>query len=252
MGLYMLIPITVDSPRILCMVLTLPSTWDNKTRAVHNTWGRRCDKTFYFYSPGPAPPSHIPPEYMVPLDFPEGRGTNLTLKVKAAFKWALTNHHTDIDWFLKADDDSYVIVENLKAYLKRFPPHRPHYVGKSSDKRSAREAFASGGPGYVLNKFAVKLMLHGEGQHPDACKPHLIEDPDVGECLRSFGVYVHDTIDNHGRQRQHHVDPILVLKDMEKDNKMVNYSSKIYWMQRNDFTFGTKYVSSNSNNIINY
>ncbi len=37
---------------------------------------------------------------------------------------------SDADWFLKADDDTYVIVENLKYLLRDYDPESPVYFGR--------------------------------------------------------------------------------------------------------------------------
>ena len=46
----------------------------------------------------------------------EGR-QGLWGKTKRALKWLYRNHYKEYDWFLKADDDTFVIVENLKSFL---------------------------------------------------------------------------------------------------------------------------------------
>ena len=49
----------------------------------------------------------------VALNLTEGRD-KLWAKTKAAFTYVYTRHREEADWFLKADDDTFVIVENLK------------------------------------------------------------------------------------------------------------------------------------------
>ncbi len=42
----------------------------------------------------------------------------------------LYSHHVDqFDWFLKADTDTYVVIDNLRSFLAQQSPDQPVYFG---------------------------------------------------------------------------------------------------------------------------
>ncbi len=76
----------------------------------------------------------------------EGRAF-LWEKTNEAFKWVYNHNFEDADWFLKADDDTYVIVENLRLLLSKHDPKDAIYFGCNFKKRYFKQGYMSGGAG---------------------------------------------------------------------------------------------------------
>lgn len=108
--------------RVLCWVMTGPKNLDTKAVHVRNTWGRRCNKLLFMSSEWN---SSFP---TIGLNVSEGR-EHLTGKTMQAFRYVYENHFDDADWFMKADDDTYVIVENLRYFVSSYNPEEPIYFG---------------------------------------------------------------------------------------------------------------------------
>jgi len=121
-------------PKIFCMILTHPSNLRTRAKAVLDAWARKCDKYKFI--------SVIPDEwlnitnvrisnqtklngfeldyenisYLQPVNYTIDRYNKLTDKMFQTFKY-LYKHYNDFDFYLKADDDTFVFVDNLRKFL---------------------------------------------------------------------------------------------------------------------------------------
>lgn len=193
-------------PRVLCWVMTQPKNYDTKAKAVNATWAPRCDGYFFFSSAGaaPTPPSGLP---IVAMKLIEDRD-NLWDKTQAAFIYIYEHHLKDFDFFLKADDDSYIVVENLRHFLRHTRPTNPVFAGRRF-RPYTKNGYMSGGGSYVLSRAAVQLLVELAFRTENTfCRKHGgAEDVNMGQCLENVGVGVLDSIDQHGRERFHPFDP---------------------------------------------
>ncbi|ROT83889.1 putative glycoprotein-N-acetylgalactosamine 3-beta-galactosyltransferase 1-like isoform X1 [Penaeus vannamei] len=112
--------------RVLCWVMTNPKNHEKKARHIKATWARRYKELG-----------------AVALEVGEGRD-HLWEKTKAAFVYVYNNHYKDADWFLKADDDTYVIVENLRYMLSPYDADDPMWFG-CRFKKYVKQGYMSGG-----------------------------------------------------------------------------------------------------------
>lgn len=117
-------PPSSSLPRILCLILTSPKNFLTRAQAVNDTWGPRCDG-YFFITEYPQENATIA-EFNITEQLPIAPIENLipgyehlTHKTRLAFLFAYDNYLNDFDWFVKADDDTYLFVDNLKAFLRK-------------------------------------------------------------------------------------------------------------------------------------
>ena len=141
------------------------------------------------------------------------------------------NYINDYDYFFVGGDDMHLIVENLRGYLGVVElengKDKPVLLGHHVRRRFRTQFYVGGGPGYVLNKPALKLLV--EKAFP-TCFPEKIvssEDFHISLCSKEIGVELIDTADALGRQRFLGIDPNWVATENPWETKswlLVHYS----------------------------
>ncbi|XP_030377834.1 glycoprotein-N-acetylgalactosamine 3-beta-galactosyltransferase 1-like [Scaptodrosophila lebanonensis] len=181
--------------RILCFVLAYSRS--NMATHVKRTWGKRCDILLFM--------SSVSNKELPTVKLPVGEGRhNLFKKVRESFKYVYEHHINDADWFVKADDDTYMIVENLRYLLHPYSPEKPLYFGMRirSMHGSKNYTYMSGGAGYVLSREAVRRLVKKAFPYPSKCKKQAYdEDVEMGICLQNVNVVSGDSRDEKGLER---------------------------------------------------
>ncbi|NXX39704.1 C1GTA galactosyltransferase, partial [Tricholaema leucomelas] len=202
--------------RILCWVMTAPSSLQSRARHVKATWARHCNVALFMSS---QPERSLP---AVGLPVREGR-QQLYRKTIGALHYVHRHHRHRADWFLKADDDTFVLVANLRWLLAARSPQLPLYFGKRF-RPFVRQGYMSGGAGYVLSKEALRRFVGGFSS--GACTHSSpVEDVALGQCLQRVGVVAADSRDTLGRETFHPFPPEAHLtQPLHQDPSYRSYS----------------------------
>ncbi|XP_023080620.1 glycoprotein-N-acetylgalactosamine 3-beta-galactosyltransferase 1 isoform X4 [Piliocolobus tephrosceles] len=180
--------------KILCWVMTGPQNLEKKAKHVKATWAQRCNKVLFMSS---EENKDFP---AVGLKTKEGRD-QLYWKTIKAFQYVHEHYLEDADWFLKADDDTYVILDNLRWLLSKYDPEEPIYFGRRF-KPYVKQGYMSGGAGYVLSKEALKRFV--DAFKTDKCThSSSIEDLALGRCMEIINVEAGDSRDTTGKETFH-------------------------------------------------
>uniref|UniRef100_A0AC34GEE5 N-acetylgalactosaminide beta-1,3-galactosyltransferase n=1 Tax=Panagrolaimus sp. ES5 TaxID=591445 RepID=A0AC34GEE5_9BILA len=111
------------------------------------------------------------------------------------------NEIDNFDYFLRADDDSFYIMENLRFFLLSYNKSDPLYIG-ARFKFGVPNGYMSGGSGVILTKAAIKRLVPNFGNAsicPQATSDN--DDLELGICVQNLNITSVDTRDNQGRHR---------------------------------------------------
>ncbi|XP_070209453.1 glycoprotein-N-acetylgalactosamine 3-beta-galactosyltransferase 1-B-like isoform X1 [Littorina saxatilis] len=192
-------PKSPEKVRVLVWIMTGPKNLQSKASVVRETWGRRANQLLFF--------SSVTNETFptIGLNTTEGR-QHLTAKTVQAFRYIYHHHLDDAEWFMKADDDTYVIMENLRHFLSQKNTSEPVYFGYRF-KPFVKQGYNSGGAGYVLSREALR-RFGKQGTDPKLCEQDGgDEDVHFGQCMQNLGVRITNSTDSDGHTLFHPFHP---------------------------------------------
>uniref|UniRef100_A0AC35UA37 N-acetylgalactosaminide beta-1,3-galactosyltransferase n=1 Tax=Rhabditophanes sp. KR3021 TaxID=114890 RepID=A0AC35UA37_9BILA len=189
-----------DKVKVFCLVLTGKENKKNRAIPQKNTFLKRCNKYLFVSSvEDPDLPS-------IGIKVKESRNT-LFAKIKFGMKYVYKNYYQKYDWFLRIDDDSYVIMENLRMFLLTQNTSEPavHGFRFHSMMKGSKKGLVHGGAGTVISKEGLKRLVTESFPNPTKCRQDGggLDDRELSFCLEMVGVYPSDTRDYKDRQMFH-------------------------------------------------
>uniref|UniRef100_A0A0N5BGG8 N-acetylgalactosaminide beta-1,3-galactosyltransferase n=1 Tax=Strongyloides papillosus TaxID=174720 RepID=A0A0N5BGG8_STREA len=149
------------------------------------TWLKRCNG--YVFASSKDDPT-LPSIRSFPLDnyeFSYG-------KVKNALKWVWKNHKNEYDYVLKGDDDTYIVMENLRAFLLNENPDNDSYFGFTvyNPPGNIANGYIQGGSGYVFSRKTFNTLVEEGLDNERYCtsRNDVLDDMQIGRCLVRMGI----------------------------------------------------------------
>eukprot|EP00047_Mylnosiga_fluctuans_P008630 m.259500 g.259500 ORF g.259500 m.259500 type:complete len:721 (+) comp22550_c0_seq1:55-2217(+) len=191
---------TPQKHRLLCFIMAMPQNFATKGAAVNRTWGRECDILLFFST-------ELVPGYNVIKSPIEGEDRDLLWR-KAQHAWLhVARKFADkADFFVRADDDTYINMDNLRALLEPHDPDGRLFIGRLLYPEGVKdEGFYSGGSSIIASRgtmvhfaksAAKNRWIFGE-------EDTFADDLEISLTMARIGINPVDTLDAEGRNLFH-------------------------------------------------
>lgn len=186
--------------RIVCVVETTLKNNQTYATSIKQTWGAKCNKLMFVCT------DHDATLNAVALNVKEDKSSMAWTRTKRIFQYVYEHHHIDGDWFLKVEDNTFVILENLRYFLSAYSSNDPIYFGyKMNQPNILKYGYNDGGAGYVLSLNALErfhnVMNHNDVRSSCHMDSNQSADIQMGKCMEALGVLTGDTRDDMKRGR---------------------------------------------------
>ncbi|EGD74071.1 hypothetical protein PTSG_05763 [Salpingoeca rosetta] len=209
--------------KIFCWIMTNPKNHDTKAVTVRDTWARHCDK-LVFVTTKRHPGLDV---WIARLDQEESRDM-LWAKSKQAWIRAYRRELNGYDWFIRGDDDTFMMMDNLREFLDDKSPEDLHYFGRYflGHFNEKRVPFYSGGSGTILSRGALRKLGRAVSQGKPIFNDWntFADDMELGISMKRIGVPAVESLDAEGRNLF-----IALGLDAERSARKSDDPNNWYW-----------------------
>uniref|UniRef100_A0A1A9ZHR5 Glycoprotein-N-acetylgalactosamine 3-beta-galactosyltransferase 1 n=1 Tax=Glossina pallidipes TaxID=7398 RepID=A0A1A9ZHR5_GLOPL len=164
--------------RILCLINTISDNYYKRDVHIKYTWGKRCQKLLFL-----GLPDHS--------DFDAINVSDEGSKLKDAFQYIYKHHANDAEWFLLTDDNTYVVMENLRFLL--YPYHAQTITYFFIQPVHLDEGSVTTKGSFVLSKQTLQALVEVAFQLKQQCNLLNNYNNQLKKCLQTINATVGDT-----------------------------------------------------------
>ena len=238
---------STKAPRLLCGLYASQPYHRNVQRA-RETWGPQCDG---FFVGSNATDAKYDAVNILHKGIEEYR--NMYEKVRSIWSYIYHNYYNDYEWFHLGGDDMLLVVPNLKHYLASEEIQVAQYWNETHQTPmflglllarggDLKQRFVSGGPGYTLNRAALKLLVTEGFKTPGLRAAG--EDFFISQLFKGQNVWPYPTMNAQYQPRYHHFTPAILSSPDSFKNRyrwFLNFSKPL-----NFSSIGPEYFDPNS------
>ncbi len=189
-------------PLIFCFVLSANDRHLTSSRAIIYTWGKRCDR-FYFVTrfQNTSADLLMLEKFENISDVTPTTITQCTLDVLLYLR--RERLVSSYNWFLRASDDSYVIIPNLRrlvTQLHLIENNRPFvYVG-DVEQMYKKYQISTSGSVMLFNRKALDRLIIADTEYDDGlkqkCLEEMIYDHEFVTCMKQIDININPVNEN--------------------------------------------------------
>ena len=207
--------------RVLCMILTSENALLTRGRATFETWGMDCTKTllvcnctnFVQMQEIIRNGSDVPKKLLKFSEVSHLEVLNLDVyesynrmgeKIIAMYSQIYNNNDLNYDWFILADDDGYLFMDNFYKFVADKDTTQPIMYGTLLTV-VVPGGYITGGPGIILTK--ESMLRLSKKMSAKECYADKYGDVTIGLCANKLGIGMVEVKDDKNSYVVHNLSP---------------------------------------------
>nr|CDS29436.1 glycoprotein N acetylgalactosamine [Hymenolepis microstoma] len=166
---------------VMAFIFTSEKGIANRASQVKSTWADRFNEAVFF--------SDKEDPNFPTVALPSAEGWTYT---RSAITYIYENYGKKFAFFMKVQDNNYVIVENLRELLRTMDSAKPLLIGRQM-KADDGNTYVSEKSGYVISRAGLEKLAAGIKGDIEACK--MSDSPTeqvIGKCAEASGLeFIH-------------------------------------------------------------